>query len=155
MYVVCLLFYAIGWFNLFLYLSFSFPEVHRSTARRGTIILLFQYMLTFYVLQHGHLLDCYLIKFLETFALRKTFVDKDRIEVLHVTQANQLVNCRVIANIAFVASIQRLGDRVKAFNPASRKRGSNSTPLNFTLSVAAKHYNSVWGSRLLRSISLK
>ena len=37
MYVVYLLFYAIGRFNLFLYLSFSFSGVLGRTARRGTI----------------------------------------------------------------------------------------------------------------------
>ncbi len=94
-------------------------------------------MFAFYIFQHGHLLDSYLVQFLEAFSLWQTFVDEDGIQVLHVTQTNQLVNRRIVAYIAFVASIQRLGDRVKALLPASRKRGSNSTPLNFTLSVAA------------------
>ena len=63
-------------------------------------ILCFQYMFAFYVFQHGHLLNGYLVEFLETFTLRQTFIDKDRIEVLHVAQTNQLVNRRVVAYIA-------------------------------------------------------
>ena len=58
---------------------FSFPAVLGSTARRGTIILSFQNMFAFHILQHGHLLDGYLVEFLETFALRHPFMDKDRI----------------------------------------------------------------------------
>ena len=59
-------------------------------------------MFAFDVFQHGHLLDSNLVQFLETFALWQTFVDKDRIEVLHITQTNQLVNRRVVAYIAFI-----------------------------------------------------
>ena len=44
-----------------------------------TIILSFQYMFAFYILQHGHLLDSNLVQFLETFALRQPLVDKDGI----------------------------------------------------------------------------
>ena len=75
-------------------------------------------MLAFYVFQHGHLLDGYLVEFLETFALLQTFVNKNGIQVLHITQTNQLVNSRVVTDIAPVNSIQRLGDKVKAFKPA-------------------------------------
>ena len=61
------------------YVIFSFPEVLGSTARRGTCILFFQNMFAFNVLQHSHLLDGYLVEFLETLTLRHPFMDKDRI----------------------------------------------------------------------------
>ncbi len=61
-------------------------------------ILCFQYMLAFYILQNGHLLNSYLVEFLETLALRQTFVDKDRIQVLHITQTNQLIDRCVVAD---------------------------------------------------------
>ena len=57
-------------------------------------------MLAFYALQHGHLLDGYLVEFMKAFLLRHAFVDKHRIQVLHVTEANQLINRRIIADIA-------------------------------------------------------
>ena len=44
--------------------------------------LSFQYTLAFNVLKNSHLLDGYLVEFMEALALRQTFVDKDRIEVL-------------------------------------------------------------------------
>ena len=72
------------------------------TSWRGTIILSFQNMFAFYILQHGHLLDGYLVEFLETFALRHAFMYKDGIQILHITQANQLVNRCVVADVAFV-----------------------------------------------------
>jgi len=40
---------------------------------------LFQNMFALHILQYGHLLDSYLVEFLETFALRHTFMYKDRI----------------------------------------------------------------------------
>ena len=72
------------------------------TSWAADVYLCFQYMFAFYVLQHGHLLDGYLVEFLKTLLLRHTFVDKDRIEVLHVAQTNQLVNGRIIADVTFV-----------------------------------------------------
>ena len=75
-------------------------------------------MLAFHILQHGHLLDRYLVEFLEAFSLWQTFVNEYCIQVLHITQTNQLVNSRVVTDIAPVNSIQRLGDKVKAFKPA-------------------------------------
>ena len=40
---------------------------------------LFQNMFTLHIFQYGHLLDGYLVEFLETFALLHTFMDKDGI----------------------------------------------------------------------------
>ena len=51
-------------------------------------VLCFQYMLAFYIFQHGHLLYGYLVEFLEAFSLWQTFIDKDCVQVLHITQAN-------------------------------------------------------------------
>ena len=65
-------------------------------------MLSFQNMLALNVLKHGHLLDGYLVEFLETFALRHAFMYKDGIQILHITQANQLVNRCVVADITFV-----------------------------------------------------
>ena len=65
-------------------------------------ILCFQYTFAFYVLQHSHLLDSYLVQFLETLALRQTFVDEDSVEILHITQTNQLIDSCVVADIAFI-----------------------------------------------------
>ena len=65
-------------------------------------ILCFQYTFAFYVLQHGHLLDSYLVEFLETLALRQTFVDEDSVEILHITQTNQLIDSCIVADIAFI-----------------------------------------------------
>ena len=105
MYVVCLLFYAIGGFLFVTMFVLNRPNAVDTfsslTSRRGTIILSFQNMFAFHILQYGHLLDGYLVEFLETFALRQTFVDKDRIEVLHITPTNRLVNRRVDAYISF------------------------------------------------------
>ena len=64
-------------------------------------ILCFQYTFAFYVLQHGHLLDNYLVQFLETLSLWQTFVDENGIQIFHVAQTNQLVNRRIVADIAF------------------------------------------------------
>ena len=65
-------------------------------------ILCFQYMLAFHILQHGHLLDRYFVEFLEAFSLWQTFVNEYCIQVLHITQTNQLIYCCVIADIAFI-----------------------------------------------------
>ena len=59
-------------------------------------------MFAFYILQYGHLLDGYLVEFLETFALRHAFMYKDGIQVLHIAQTDQLVNRCVVADVAFV-----------------------------------------------------
>ena len=59
-------------------------------------------MFAVHVFQHGHLLDCYLVEFMQAFLLGHTFVDENRVEVLHIAQANQLVDCCVVADIAFV-----------------------------------------------------
>ena len=59
-------------------------------------------MLAFYILQHGHLLDCYLVEFVEALLLRHAFVDKDSIEVLHITQTNQLIDGRIVADIPLI-----------------------------------------------------
>ena len=65
MYVVCLLFYAIGGFLGVLFSLLSIFVFNRSnmtdafsvlTSWRGTIILSFQNMFAFNILQHGHLL---------------------------------------------------------------------------------------------------
>ena len=56
-------------------------------------------MLAVNVLQHSHLLDGYLVEFMKAFLLRHAFVDKHCIQVLHVTEANQLIDCRIIADI--------------------------------------------------------
>ena len=88
---------------MFLYLSFSFSGVLGSTvSERGVYYLSFQYTLAFNVLKNGHLLNRYLVEFLEALALRQTFIDKDRVEVLHIAQTNQLVYRRIIAYITFI-----------------------------------------------------
>ena len=77
---VCCLSVVLCHRRIFVYLSFSFLGVLESTALRGTVFILsFQNMFAFYILQHGHLLDGYLVEFLETLALRHAFMDKDRI----------------------------------------------------------------------------
>ena len=65
-------------------------------------ILCFQYTFAFYVLQHGHLLDSYLVQFLETLTLRQTFVDENGIQIFHITQTNQLIDSCIVADIAFI-----------------------------------------------------
>ena len=60
-------------------ISASSMSIFHPILRRGAgddYFLSFQDMFTFYILQHGHLLDSYLVEFLETFALRQTFIDK-------------------------------------------------------------------------------
>ena len=83
LYVVCLLFYAIGGFLFVTMFVLNRPNAVDTfsslTSRRGTIILSFQNMFALYILQHSHLLDGYLVEFLETLTLRHTFMDKDRI----------------------------------------------------------------------------
>ena len=54
----------------------------------SVLVLCFQYMLAFHILQHSHLLDSYLVEFPVTFALRHTFMDKDGIQVLHIAQTD-------------------------------------------------------------------
>ena len=90
-------FYVTAFFTL---LVRSYLGSCLTSVRDG--ILCFQYMFAFDVFQHGHLLDSNLVQFLETFSLRQTFIDKDRIEVLHITQTNQLVYRRIIAYITFI-----------------------------------------------------
>ena len=51
-------------------------------VKASVLVLCFQYMLAFHILQHSHLLDSYLVEFLEAFALGHTFMDKDCIQVL-------------------------------------------------------------------------
>ena len=117
------LFYAVGTSGIILCLRFFLVVVttwalhsecvpsHSFTCLTSVSdgILCFQYMLAFYILQHGHLLDSYLVEFLETFTLRQTFVDKDRIEVLHITQTNQLVNRCVVAYITLLIQSNAMG----------------------------------------------
>ena len=50
----------------------------------GFQILCFQYILAFNILQHGHLLNSYLVEFMEAFLLRHAIVDKDRVKILHI-----------------------------------------------------------------------
>ena len=48
-------------------------SVSNLTSRRGDVnYLSVQYTLAFNVLKHGHLLDGYLVEFLQTFALRQS-----------------------------------------------------------------------------------
>ena len=62
------------------FISFSpFPVYSEAPLGEGRFILSFQDMFTLHILQYGHLLDGYLVEFLETLALRHTFMDKDRI----------------------------------------------------------------------------
>ena len=72
-------------------------------------ILCFQYMFAFYIFQHGHLLDSYLIEFLEAFTLRQTFVDENGIQIFHVAQTNQLVNRCVVAYITLLIQSNAMG----------------------------------------------
>ena len=72
------------------------------SAAEVSDILCFQYMFAFYVLQHGHLLDSNLVEFLETLALRQTFIDEDSVEILHITQTNQLIDSCIVSDIAFI-----------------------------------------------------
>jgi len=46
-----------------------------------------------------HLVDGNLIKFYESLTLRHTIVDENRIEVLHVRKADELVDGGIIADI--------------------------------------------------------
>ena len=106
MYVVCLLFYAIGGVFVCFCVCFSpFPEYSKAPPGEETIILSFQNMFALHIFQHGHLLDGNLVEFLEAFALRHAFMYKDRIQVLHVAQTNQLVNRCVVAYITFVLRV--------------------------------------------------
>ena len=72
--------------------------------RQATVYLCFQYMLALYILQHGHLLDSYLVEFIKTLALRHSFIDKNRIQVFHIAQTNQLIDGRIIAKSSGCAS---------------------------------------------------
>jgi hypothetical protein len=56
-----------------------FLECLKAPIGEGGFILSFQDMFTLHILQYGHLLDGYLVEFLQTLALRHTFMDKDRI----------------------------------------------------------------------------
>ena len=46
--------------------------------------LWFQYMFAIHVFQHGHLLDGDLVEFMQAFLLGHAFIDKNRVEVLHI-----------------------------------------------------------------------
>ena len=59
-------------------------------------------MLALYVLKHSHLLYGNLVEFMETFALRHAFVNEDSVEILHITQTNQLIDSCIVADIAFI-----------------------------------------------------
>ena len=72
------------------------------SAAEVSDILCFQYMFAFYVLQHRHSLDSNLVEFLETLALRQTFIDEDSVEILHITQTNQLIDSCIVSDIAFI-----------------------------------------------------
>ena len=64
------------------------PQGEPKVARSEVVIfktLRFQHAVLADILQHGHLLNSNLIEFVEAFLLRHAFVDKKRIQVLHIT----------------------------------------------------------------------
>ena len=64
------------------------PKGEPEVARSEVVIfktLRFQHAVLADILQHGHLLNSNLIEFVEAFLLRHAFVDKNRIQVLHIT----------------------------------------------------------------------
>ena len=76
------------------------PFRWENAPRQATVYLCFQYMLALYILQHSHLLDSDLVEFMKTLALRHSFIDKNRIQVFHIAQTNQLIDGRIIAKVA-------------------------------------------------------
>ena len=66
-------------------------------------------MLAFHIFQHSHLLDSYLVQFLETLSLWQTFVDENGIQIFHVAQTNQLVNRCVVAYITLLIQSNAMG----------------------------------------------
>ena len=69
--------FALVFMSCFVFILF--PKCSEAPLGEGRFILSFQDMFTLHILQYGHLLDGYLVEFLETLALRHTFMDKDRI----------------------------------------------------------------------------
>ena len=68
-------------------------------------ILLFQQFPIPHFFQHGHLLDCYFVEFVQAITLRDALVDEHRVKILHIGEANKLVDGGIVAHIAFRAGI--------------------------------------------------
>ena len=64
-------------------------------------VLFCEYLFAFHILQNGHLLDGDLVEFVQAVGLRYAFVDKDRIDILHIRKANQLIDSSIVTHVAF------------------------------------------------------
>ena len=58
------------------------------------------------VFQYLHLLDGNLIQLNQSFALGQALVNEHGIEVLHVRQANQLIDSGIVTDVAFLVCIR-------------------------------------------------
>jgi len=66
-----------------------------------SLIRSLQQLPTFVIFQYLHLVNGNLIEFDKALTLWYTIVDEDRIEVLHVRKADELVDGGIITNVAF------------------------------------------------------
>ena len=95
-----------------------------------------------------HLLNGYLVKFLQAVGLRHALVDKHRIDILHIDEANQLIDSSIVTHVAFqfgigsapllsrhalVLSTHSETLNTKFGNPAAILKWSNSTTLKLGL----------------------
>ena len=71
-----------------------------------------------YVFQKLHLLNGYPVKADKPFVLRQAIVDENGIQILHIREANQLVDTGIVAHVSFEA-----GMRVAPFEGGHAKHG--------------------------------
>ena len=76
------------------------------------------------ILENLHLLNGNLIEFYQSLRLRHSIIDKHSVE-----EVPPFAPVLQTIPTALVSSTHRVGSIVKAFEPASIKRGANSTPL--------------------------
>ena len=54
----------------------------------------------FDIFKNLHLTDRDLVEFFKSFALGKTVVDEDRVEIFKIAKADQLLYCRMVSDIS-------------------------------------------------------
>ena len=78
------------------------------SVNEKSIIDLPQILPSIHLRQNAHLLDGYFVEFLEALRLWNAIVYHDSIDILHVGDADKLVNCGVVALVAFQRWIRGL-----------------------------------------------
>ena len=66
-----------------------------------TTTTLFQQLPPLGLGEDAHLLDGDFVEFFEALRLRNAIIDHDSVDVLHVGDADELVDCSVVALVAF------------------------------------------------------